>query len=183
MYYLTAMFKRILIPLDGSDVARGGLQRATRLAKAGGGRIRLIHVVDLAPVLPTVEAGAYVADMFEAMRREGKKILAGAQAEAAKRGLKVETVLVDKPGPVAESIIREARKWRADLIVLGTHGRRGIRRLVLGSDAEQVLRLAPVPVLLIRAQTPSARGRGRAPGARRRAGAPAAPLRASRAEA
>jgi nucleotide-binding universal stress UspA family protein len=54
-------------------------------------------------------------------------------------------------GPAADVIVREAKKQRADLIVLGTHGRRGMRRLVLGSDAEQVVRMSPVPVLLVRA--------------------------------
>ncbi len=53
--------------------------------------------------------------------------------------------------PVADVIVREARKWKADLIVIGTHGQRGMRRVVMGSDAEQVVRNAPAPVLLIRA--------------------------------
>jgi nucleotide-binding universal stress UspA family protein len=55
-------------------------------------------------------------------------------------------------GPAAEAILRDARKWGADLIVMGTHGRRGLRRVVLGSDAEQVVRMSKVPVLLVRAR-------------------------------
>jgi nucleotide-binding universal stress UspA family protein len=58
-------------------------------------------------------------------------------------------------GRAADLILEDAKKWSADLIVMGTHGRRGVRRLVLGSDAEQILRLSPVPVLMVRA-TPEA---------------------------
>ena len=66
-----------------------------------------------------------------------------------------ESVLVESiTRPVADVIVREARKWKADLIVIGTHGRRGLRRVVMGSDAEQVVRSAPAPVLLIRAAAP-----------------------------
>jgi nucleotide-binding universal stress UspA family protein len=147
------MFRRILVPIDGSDIARRGLQAGIRLAQQGRGRIRLLHVVELGPMIATPEAGAYVSDMFEVMREEGKKLLAKAHAEAAKSGVQAEAVLVDNPYRVADAITREAKKWRADLIVLGTHGRRGVKRLILGSDAEQVVRLAPVPVLLIRAGT------------------------------
>lgn len=151
------MFRRILVPVDGSDIARRGLQAAIRLAKEQGGRIRLIHVVEIAPMI-TVEGGAYVADVLDAMAQAGKNVLAKAQAEAARSGLKAETVLIDNmPGHIADAIVRDAKKWRADLIVLGTHGRRGVTRLVMGSDAEQVVRLTAVPVLLIRAGAPKSR--------------------------
>jgi len=91
-------------------------------------------------------------DLVPALREGGKRVLAKAQAFALKQGLKAKTILREMiGGPAAYPIVREARKLRADLIVLGTHGRRGVRRLVLGSDAEQVVRTASVPVLLVRA--------------------------------
>ena len=84
------------------------------------------------------------------MAAEGAQ--AKAAADAAKQGLKPTTVMRETiGGPAADVIVREARKQRADLIVMGTHGRRGVRRMVLGSDAEQVVRASPVPVLLVRA--------------------------------
>lgn len=155
------MFKRILVPVDGSDTARRGLQAAIRLAKQCSSRIRVVHVVEVAPMLAVAEAGAYVAEVFDAMAQAGKKVLDKARAEAERAGLKAESMVIeDMPHGVAEGIVRDAKKWRADLIVLGTHGRRGMTRLVLGSDAEQVVRLAPVPVLLVRA-SPSPRLRRR----------------------
>jgi nucleotide-binding universal stress UspA family protein len=91
-------------------------------------------------------------DLLPALREGGKRVLAKAQALASKQGVKSKAILREMVGgPAAYPIVREARKVRADVIVLGTHGRRGVRRLVLGSDAEQVVRTASVPVLLVRA--------------------------------
>jgi nucleotide-binding universal stress UspA family protein len=76
--------------------------------------------------------------------------------------VQARTVLVETlAGPAADAIVAEAKKWKADLIVMGTHGRRGVRRLVMGSDAEQVLRETPVPVLLVRARAARSRRSGR----------------------
>ena len=81
----------------------------------------------------------------------GKAILARAAAEAKTRGVKAKTVLAENiAGRVADVIVRQAKKARADLIVIGTHGRRGLTRMVMGSDAELVVRYAPAPVLLVR---------------------------------
>jgi nucleotide-binding universal stress UspA family protein len=94
---------------------------------------------------------AYAGDVVPAMRKSGAAVLARARARAAAAGLEVDTLLLESTGPRAsELIVEQARAWAADLIVIGTHGRRGIGRFLLGSDAEQVLRLAPVPVLLVR---------------------------------
>jgi nucleotide-binding universal stress UspA family protein len=83
----------------------------------------------------------------------GKKLLARAEAKVRKRGIEVDTVLLETVGRrVADLIIKQAKKWRADLIVLGAHGRRGLSRVVMGSDAELVLRKTPLPVLLVRSR-------------------------------
>jgi nucleotide-binding universal stress UspA family protein len=111
-------------------------------------------VVDAVPLYATLEAGmAFDPGLLRSLRERGRKILAAAVAEAKKRGLKAASVLAENnAGRVADVIVRQAKKARADLIVIGTHGRRGLSRLVMGSDAELVVRYAPAPVLLIRAK-------------------------------
>jgi nucleotide-binding universal stress UspA family protein len=85
------------------------------------------------------------------LRKGGKAILARAAAEAKKRGVTAKTVLAENlAGRVADVIVRQAKRRRADLLVLGTHGRRGLTRMVMGSDAELVVRYTPAPVLLVR---------------------------------
>lgn len=147
------MYKRILAPIDGSATSRRGLRAAIGLAKAQRARLVVLNVVDAMPILATLEGGmAYDPGVLDALRAGGRKILAAAAREAKKRGVRAKTVLVDNiAGRVADAIVRQAKKARADLIVLGTHGRRGLTRVVMGSDAELVVRYAPAPVLLIRA--------------------------------
>jgi nucleotide-binding universal stress UspA family protein len=94
----------------------------------------------------------YSGDWMEALRDGGRQVLKDAKALVTAAGLEAETVLYDSvEGRVHELTVAEARKWPAEVIVIGTHGRRGVGRLVLGSSAEYVLRLSPVPVLLVRA--------------------------------
>jgi nucleotide-binding universal stress UspA family protein len=143
-------YRRILVAVDGSNAANRGLREAVRLAKEEGAQLFLIHVVDEYHAFAGLDGGAPV-DIVPMLREGGKKILLKAAAEAAKQGVKPKAALRETiGGPAADAIVREAKKQRADLVVLGTHGRRGLRRLVLGSDAEQVVRTSPVPVLLVR---------------------------------
>ena len=148
-------YRRILAAVDGSPASTKGLREAIRVAKAEGGRLFILHVVDEYPALAALDgmmAGAPGADLVPWLREGGKRVLAKAEALASKQRVKCKTILRERiGGPAAGPVVREARKLRADLIVLGTHGRRGVRRLVLGSDAEQVVRTASVPVLLVRA--------------------------------
>ena len=145
------MFKRILVPIDGSGPSRTGLGQAIALAKNQKARLRLMHVVDENGVVQGMEPTMNVGDLLDSLVAEGRKILAAAAATVKKHGVKADTVLYEVLiGRVADRIVREAAKWHADVIVMGTHGRRGIGRLVMGSDAENVLRQSPVPVLLVR---------------------------------
>jgi nucleotide-binding universal stress UspA family protein len=145
-------YRRILVAVDGSNAANRGLREAIRLAKEERAQLFILHVVNEFYALAIPEAGAAAVDIVPTLRESGRKVLARAEAAAAKEGVKPKTVLRETVGgAAADDIVREARKQRADLIVLGTHGRRGLRRLVLGSDAEQVVRTSPVPVLLVRA--------------------------------
>lgn len=148
------IYRRILVPVDGSPTARLGLREAIRIAKDQKAAVQLVHVVDEHNVVMTnAEFGAYIADLIPLLRKQGRAILRKAEMLVRRERLKCSTVLLETLlGPAADLIVRQAKKWRAQLIVIGTHGRRGVRRLVLGSDAEQIVRTSPVPVLLVRAR-------------------------------
>lgn len=145
------MYRRILVPIDGSKTAALGLREAIRLAKARPGKIRLVHVVNERGIIGAVESGADTRTFLRALDKKGKSILEQARLTAKKAGIDAQAVLRKSlAGRASDEILAEARKWRADLIVMGTHGRRGVSRLVTGSDAELVARLASAPVLLVR---------------------------------
>jgi nucleotide-binding universal stress UspA family protein len=145
------MFKRILVAVDGSQTANRGLKTAISMAREQGAALQILHVIDERVPALNPEVGIYVDDMFRLLREGGKKILAAAVAQAEKEGMRCQPVSVETMGlPVADVVVRQAKKFRADLIVLGTHGRRGISRLVMGSDAEGVVRESTVPVLLVK---------------------------------
>jgi len=146
-------YRRILVAVDGSAASAKGLREAIRLAKAEGAKLFIVHVVDEHQAFATFDAtiAASGVDLLPMLREGGERVLAKANALAQKGKIPAKTILREVFGrPAADAIVREGRKLGADLIVLGTHGRRGVRRLVLGSDAEQVVRTASVPVLLVR---------------------------------
>ena len=144
------MYKRILVPTDGSDTATSGLREAIKLAKDQNAQIRIVHIVDEL-VMGSSPAYAVVMDNVIAdLRAAGKSILASAQATVRDAGIAADTQLVEAfGGRASEHILTAAQEWPADIIVCGTHGRRGLRRIVLGSDAEDLVRRTPVPILLI----------------------------------
>ncbi len=149
------MYKKILVPIDGSPASNLGLNEAIKLAKDQGAKLRLFHLVDEYIAVSSADGMAFsnTDDLLESLRRGGKKILEKAEALARRNGLTAESVMLESfGGRAADFIVEQANKWRADLIVLGTHGRRGVKRLVMGSDAEQVVRTTPVPVLLVRSK-------------------------------
>lgn len=147
------MYQRILVPVDGSPTSQRGLDEAIRLAQIMKGRLRLIHVIDELSFAVAMDAySGYAGDWLGVLREAGQRVLDDGKAVAAAAGVEVETVLCDSfHGAVHEMVTAEAAKWPADLIMIGTHGRRGVGRLLLGSSAEHILRYAPVPVLLVRA--------------------------------
>ena len=147
------MYQHILVPVDGSATSLKGLSEAIGLAKVTGGQIRLLHMVDTLSVASAMGAYAISTDVMEQLREEGEQILQRARLQALAEGVATDVVLDDSVhGRLADWVVAQARAWPADLVVLGTHGRRGVGRLLLGSDAEQVLRISPVPVLLVRGQ-------------------------------
>jgi len=160
------MFKRILVAVDGSPASNAGLHSAVAFAADQKATLLTLHVVDDA--LPINFEGAvyppsYVDSYYAAISKGGQKILDKANAAGRAQDVQTESSLVQSRGrSVADVIVAQARKLRADAIVLGTHGRRGLKRALMGSDAEDVVRQADVPVMLVhgrvkrKAKSPSA---------------------------
>lgn len=147
-----SVYHRILTPIDGSKTAARGIHEAIRLARDQKAQLRFLHVVD-AYVLMMYYGPASVlqADALAVMRETGEVALQRAVEAAREQGVQADSVILESSaGRVSSEIIEQALNWPADLIVIGTHGRRGASRLVMGSDAEEVVRLSPVPVLLVR---------------------------------
>jgi nucleotide-binding universal stress UspA family protein len=145
------MYSKILVPLDGSPTAWRGVQEALVLAKDLRARLVVLHVVDDYPMMAEVAS----AEVFEEMRRRlmqyGEDVLGKARRQAEEAGVPCECVLRETPSlRPFDVIVEEANMRRCDLIVMGTHGRKGLSRLALGSNAEMVVRESPVPVLLVR---------------------------------
>jgi nucleotide-binding universal stress UspA family protein len=146
------MYKRILVAVDESETAKLALNEAIALAKDQHATLRLVHVVDLTPAYTDVEA-SYTLEYQKALRAAGQKLIDDylSLARAAEIEFDAKMLVVETLGQhIYDAIEEEAVQWRADLIVTGTHGRRGVRRLMLGSVAEGVARVSTKPVLLIR---------------------------------
>ncbi|WP_198971778.1 universal stress protein [Xylophilus sp. ASV27] len=148
------MYQRILVPVDGSPTSQRGLDEAIRLATLTKGRLRLIHVVDDLSFAMSMEASmGYAGDLMSVLMEKGTQLLAQAEARAQAAGVEVDVVLQDNFAASVQALVTaEAGTWPADLIVIGTHGRRGVGRALMGSCAENILRYSTVPVLLVRAQ-------------------------------
>lgn len=146
------MHKKVLVPVDGSRTSEAGLREAIRLvAGSKGATIRLIHVMNPLPAMQGME-GLVTQQILDNLEGFGRKVLKNAAALVERKGLRAQTVFLERlQGNAADAIVAEAKKCKADVIVMGTHGRRGLTRVVMGSDAESVVRTAPVPVLLVKA--------------------------------
>jgi nucleotide-binding universal stress UspA family protein len=153
-------YRRILVPVDGSPTAAKGMKAAIKLARENRGKLLLLHVVEEYTAFIAPEMGANLGPILDSLRLSGKRTLTRIAKSAGKSGVKPQAVLVENfGGRVADTIVQQARRLRADLIVMGTHGRRGVNRVLLGSDAELVVRYSPVPVLLVPASGRSSRRR------------------------
>ncbi|MEM5436618.1 universal stress protein [Paraburkholderia diazotrophica] len=154
------MYHRILVALDGSDTASLALDAALKLAADSGAQLMPLYVIDV-PVIAYDVPGFDPSIVRDAFVDEGQRIASDAQSRMNQNGVTgtARTVEVVSPGEdVAHRIVAIATDWHADVIVMGTHGRRGLRRLMLGSVAERVLRSAACPVLMIPARMNVANG-------------------------
>lgn len=148
------MYKKILVAVDGSNTSNLALGEAIRLAKLMHAELRAVHVLENS-VAQYAYAGYFDPDaLAETTREEGRLVLDDAQQRFAKDAVQGEVVVAEVQGlaDVPSTLEEYARTWGADLVVLGRHGRRGVRRMVLGSVAEQFLIRSSCPVLLVRGQ-------------------------------
>lgn len=150
-----SLYPRILVPLDGGDTAELGLAEAIDIARTCKSRLLLLHVIDDLAWLVEMSAVANSETLHRELRQYADTLLAKARQTAVEHGVEADTIVREKVGGrPADAIVDEAGKQRCNLIVMGTHGRRGLRRMVLGSDAAAVVAASPVPVLLVRSAPP-----------------------------
>lgn len=141
------MYKRILVPVDGSAASMNGLEKAMRLSRSSGAKLRILHVMDGIAFSRDHSMFTATADKF---RESGRKLIREVMARVKKENIQADSRMVENlTGRAADTIVKEAAKWNAEVIVMGTHGRRGFNKLMLGSDAELVARTATVSVLLV----------------------------------
>jgi len=144
------MYKRILCPIDGSTTSNHGMQEAISLAKNQSAKLRFIHVVDTYfPIMDGV-GSLMPVDMADILDKNAEEVIEYAKSVAKKAGLDADaTVTKTLGGRPSKEIVKQAKDWSADLIVMGTHGLRGFNRIIMGSDAENVVRTSSVPVMLV----------------------------------
>lgn len=143
-----AQLKRILVPTDFSPHARAALRLAAELAQKTGAALCLLHAYELIPYVLPEGMPMFDPTLIARLRDELGQQLSLARDEAKTSGVtEVETRLTE--GNAAREIVRTAESWKADLVVMGTHGRTGIEHLLLGSVAEKVVRKAGCPVITV----------------------------------
>jgi nucleotide-binding universal stress UspA family protein len=146
------MYKHVLIPTDGSEVAQKGVDHGLSLARSVGAKVTIVMVTERFPVAPGpdwIPGPTEIAD-YDARQKEGAaKVLGEIKAAADRLGVVSDAVHVPEAQP-AEAIVATANKRQCDLVVMASHGRRGLSRLLLGSQTSEVLVSSPVPVLVVR---------------------------------
>lgn len=156
------MPKRILVAVDEGGGLEPVMRQAVELGREGQARLLVVHVIDSPYDYIDVMYGHVPGDLDDlarAWRRAGQTLLDQALAMATSAGLEAEPALVETAGRrVSAAIVEEAQRWGADLIIVGTHGRHGLSRFLLGSVAEGVARSAPVSVLLVRVPVEERKG-------------------------
>jgi len=147
------MYDKILVPIDGSSTANAAVAHAQSIAELCNSQVRIFHALDFFEYTNGFERPSiYSRQVMPAMIASGRAILNAAQQAFTGSGIVVESHLEQCSGQrAAQLIVRQSQLWGASLIIMGTHGRRGFNRLLMGSDAELVVRSATMPVLLIKA--------------------------------
>jgi len=147
-----APLHQLLVPVDGSQTSVKALEAAISLARLNGARLRLLYVIDELDYVNGFEtARAYYEQTLPFMHTDGERLLAQMRSLAEEKGVACDSVLLESGADrLCDVVAEQARLVHADMIVLGSHGRRGLDRVLMGSDAEQIVRRAPVPVLVIK---------------------------------
>jgi len=144
------MYRNILVPVDDSVASMEAVEQAIDLARALGSRIKLVHVINRTPWTALGVEPASMEEFVVQIHAASESMLQRIEKEVRASGVDADAKLIEAFGErVGELVVAEATSWPADLIMCGTHGRRGVRRLLMGGDAEHILRHSPVPVLFI----------------------------------
>ncbi|UJP04459.1 MAG: universal stress protein [Nitrosomonas sp.] len=144
------MYQRVLVPVDGSPIASDALRQAIQFVQEQGAQVEVLMVVEDFLFFDDNSELDNVA-LAAAIKCTGEKILSAAKERFQQAGITVETKLLEAKGDrVASVIVAEAKNYQADLIIIGTHGLSGFSHILLGSVAEAVVRMADIPILLIR---------------------------------
>ena len=151
---IETMYDSILVPTDGSEESMDALEEAIELAKLTDATLDVLFVADTAQDSVTVVG----TDVIDALEREGEEIVGEVVERARESGVDVESEVVQ--GDPSRAIVDHAERIGADVIVMGTHGRRGLSRMLLGSVTEAVIRTSPVPVLSVRPEDKKAESDG-----------------------
>lgn len=142
------MYGRILVPTDGSDAAKKAADGAVELAKQFSSEIHAVHFVEPGKVPSDVES-----EVSAELGEYGEQIVNSIADSATDKGVQATTRVIETTSPVHEEIVEYVTEHDIDLIVMGTHGRSGLDRLIVGSVAERTLRVAPIPVLTVHSET------------------------------
>ena len=147
-------FKRIIVAVDGSKTSDTAFLEALNLTSSLNAKLCIVHMVDIFPIA-SLSMGADFDRCREIVKDDGQAVLDRMKLLAQINNITAETRLIellDASKKISEKLSEIVLAWNADLVIMGTHGRRGVRRLILGSVAEEAIRTAPVPILLVRAQ-------------------------------
>lgn len=151
-----ALYRTLLVPFDDSPAASTGLDEAIRIASECGARLHIMNVVDDTAFRSNAdgdETEAATDALRHVVTEGGERVLRHAKARASAAGVAADVVLVHSGGTPLQAIVAEqAEDSHADLIVLGTHGRRNLSRLFMSSDDQHLLNIVGVPVLLVRSK-------------------------------
>jgi len=142
------MYKKIVVAVDGSNTGNLALFEAIKLAKEQNSELRVVHVFD-ENALSFSKRYPNAVELQKTFIDAGKDVLTEANNIAQQQNIKVETVFLESLKGISKELVDYAKKCSADIIVIGTHGRTGIDRLLLGSVAEKLVRLSTIPVLLV----------------------------------
>jgi len=148
-----ATFGRLFVPVDGSAPSTEAVTLAARLAHEWSAELVFAHVLDADRLVCAEVPGLDVGSILHDAANDGRRLLASATASAAALGITARTHL--REGRTVETLLGLARDDAADLIAIGSHGRSGFSRLVMGSTTEALLRVCPIPVLVVHAPAES----------------------------
>ncbi len=147
-------YKRIFVAVDGSETSELAVVEASHLASILKAKMCVIIILEEFPIY-NAAFGIDLIQYQERIRKDAEAILNRMLELAKKSGVSAEAQLIEmtmREWKISEKILEAAQNWRSDLLVIGTHGRRGFRRFLLGSVAEEIIRTSSIPILLIRSK-------------------------------